>query len=241
MKIQVMRTATGLMMAGGLLFAATPARAAHLSSPVAGNTVGVAIDDGQLEDAIEKAWKADPKLSARKLDVAVDHGVATISGDVLNAAEKARAEKLAHVAGVTSVKSEIKINTDTRSTAEKATSAAKAGTEKAANKTAEGVGVAADKTGEAVGTAADKTKDAADKTASAASDTWITTKVKAKLTKDKGLKGSKVEVSTTGGTVMLSGTVTSEAQRTRAVTLAKGIKGVKDVDDKTTISPAGTL
>jgi hyperosmotically inducible protein len=240
MKNRVMRTATGLMIAAGLLFAAAPAKAGHLSSPVPGNTARVAIDDGQLEDAIEKAWKADAKLNARKLDVSVDHGVATISGDVLNAAEKARAEKLAHVVGVTSVKSEIKINPDTRSTAEKATTAAKAGAEKAANKGAEGVGTAAEKTSEAAETAADKTKDAASKSANAASDTWITTKVKTKFIGEKGLKGSNIDVSTTGGIVTLTGTVTSEAQRKRAVSLTKATKGVKDVDDKTTVSAAGT-
>jgi len=240
MKNQVMRTATGLMMAGGLLFAAAPARAAHLASPAAGNTVGVVIDDGQLEDAIEKAWKADARLSARKLDVSVDHGVATISGDVLTAADKERAEKLAHVTGITSVKSEIVINPDTRTVAEKATTAAKKGTEKAANKSAEGVATAADKTSEAASTAADKTKDAASKTANAASDTWVTTKVKTKFVGDKALKGSSIEVSTTGGVVTLTGTVTTEAQRKRAIVLAKGIKGVTGVEDKTTISAAGT-
>lgn len=239
MKIQVMRTASGLIMAGGLLFAAAPAMA-HTSASLAGNTVRVAIDDGQLEDAIEKAWKADAKLSARKLDVAVDHGVATISGDVLTAAEKARAEKLAHVPGVTSVKSELKINPDTRSVAEKATTAAKAGTEKAANKTAEGLGTAADKTSEAAGTAADKTKEAASKTADAASDTWVTTKVKTKIVRDKALKGSSIEVSTNNGIVTLTGTVTTDAQRQHAIAVAKTIKGVKDVEDKTTVSAAGT-
>jgi hyperosmotically inducible protein len=239
MKNQVMRTASGLIVAGGLLFAAAPAMA-HMSTSLAGNTARVAIDDGQLEDAIEKAWKADPKLSARKLDVSVDHGVATISGDVLTAAEKARAEKLAHVPGVTSVKSELKINTDTRTTAEKATAAAKAGTEKAANKTAEGLGTAAEKTSEAAGTAADKTKDAASKTADAASDTWITTKVKTKFVGDKALKGSSIEVSTNNGIVTLTGTVSTEAQRKHAITVAKATKGVKDVEDKTTVSAAGT-
>lgn len=241
MKRQVMRTASGVLMAGGLLFAATPAMAAYMASPVAGNTARVANDDGQLEDAIEKAWKADAKLNARKLDVSVDHGVATISGDVLNAAEKARAEKLAHVAGVTAVKSEIKINPDTRSTAEKATSAAKAGTEKAVNKSAEGVGTAAAKTKDAADVAADKTSEAASKTASAASDTWITTKVKTKIVGDKALKGASLDVSTTGGIVTLTGTVRTEAQRKHAIAVTKATKGVKDVDDKTTVSAAGTL
>jgi len=246
MKRELMRTASGMMVVGALLFAAAPATARTIG-PVAGNTARVAIDDGQLEDAIEKAWKADPKLSARKLDVSVDHGVATISGDVLNAAEKARAEKLAHVTGVTEVKSELKINTDLRPVAEKAADKAKAGTEKAANKTAEGLGTAAektkeaagtaaDKTGQAVGTAAEKTKEAAGATAGAASDTWITTKVKSKIVGDKTLKGSDISVSTDNGIVTLTGTVKSEAARNRAIALAKATKGTKEVVDKTTIA-----
>ncbi len=243
MKIQVMRMATGIV-AGALLFAAAPtARAATGGRvPVASNTARVAIDDGQLEEAIAKAWKADSKLGARKLDASVDHGVATISGEVLNAAEKERAEKLAMVPGVTSVKNELTINPtpDRRSTAEKATSATKAGTEKAVNKTAEVGAKAAEKTGEALGTAADKTKEAASKTADAASDTWVTTKVKTKLVRDKALKGSKVDVSTTGGIVTLSGTVTSEAAKKRAISLAKATKGVREVEDKTTVSQSGT-
>jgi len=235
MKREFMRTASGMMVVGALLFAAAPATARTMG-PVAGNTARVAIDDGQLEDAIEKAWKADAKLSARKLDVSVDHGVATISGDVLNAAEKARAEKLAHVTGVTEVKSELKINTDMRPVAEKAADKAKAGTEKAANKTAEGLGTAADKTKEGVGTAADKTKEAASATAGAASDTWITTKVKSKIVGDKTIKGSDISVSTDNGIVTLTGTTKSEAARNRAIALAKATKGTKEVVDKTTVA-----
>jgi osmotically-inducible protein OsmY len=239
-----------MMVLGALLFAVAPAKALTMS-PAAGHTARVVIDDDQLEDAIEKAWKADPKLSVRKLDVSVDKGVATISGDVLNAAEKAQAEKLARVAGVTSVKSEIKINPDTRSVAEKATSAAKSGTEKAANKTAEGVGtaaaktkegaeVAAEKTKEGAEVAADKTKDAASKSAAAVSDTWITTKVKSKMVGDKALKGTDIDVSTDAGIVTLTGKVTTESQRKHAISVAKGTKGTKDVVDKLTITSSGT-
>jgi hyperosmotically inducible protein len=227
------------LVLGALLFAVAPAMAKTMG-PAAGHTARVVIDDDQLEDAIEKAWKADAKLSARKLDVSVDKGVATISGDVLNAAEKARAEKLAHVTGVTSVKSEITINPDTRSVAEKATSAAKSGTEKAANKTAEGVGVAAEKTKEGADVAADKTKEAAKESSAAVSDTWITTKVKSKMIGDKALKGSDIAVTTDAGIVTLTGKVATEAQRKHAITVAKGTKGTKDVVDKLTITSGGT-
>lgn len=61
-------------------------------------------------------------------------------------------------------------------------------------------------------------------------DSWITTKVKSKLAATKGVKASDISVSTTDGVVTLTGTATSKAEKTRAVHIAKGVKGVKSVD-----------
>lgn len=61
-------------------------------------------------------------------------------------------------------------------------------------------------------------------------DTWITTKVKADLLASDGVPGSEITVDTKNGTVWLSGDVKTEAEKTRAVTKAKAIKGVKRVD-----------
>lgn len=61
-------------------------------------------------------------------------------------------------------------------------------------------------------------------------DSWITTKVKSKLAAAKGVKASDISVSTTDGAVTLTGTATSKAEKTRAVHIAKGVKGVKSVD-----------
>jgi hyperosmotically inducible protein len=229
---------SGLMMGAALLFAtAAPAKAlTRGQDPQPQSTPKVTASDDQLEDAIEKAWKADPKLNGLKLDVAVDHGVATISGDVRNATQKTQAEKAARVDGVTSVKSELKINTDTRSTVDKAGDKTKAGLETAANKGAEGAATAAAKTEEAAGVAKDKTQEAAGKTADVASDTWLTTKVKSKIITEKSLKGSDITVSTTNGIVTLTGTVGTEAMHTKAVAVAKGTKGVKSVVDNLKVS-----
>jgi len=224
MKKQFISTASGMMLVAALLFAAAPATA-RTANPRPQDTPHVAVDNDKLEDTIEKAWKADPKLSGLKLDVAVDNGVATVSGDVRTAAQKSRAEKLAHIPGVTSVKSELKINPDARSTVEKAGDKTKSGLETAANKS-----------GEAVGTAAEKTKEAAGKSADVASDTWITTKVKSKFVGEKTLKGSDITVTTDNGVVTLTGTVPSEAAHTRAIAVAKGTKGTKEVVDKLTVT-----
>ena len=61
-------------------------------------------------------------------------------------------------------------------------------------------------------------------------DSWITTKVKSKLAAAKGVKASDISVSTTDGAVTLTGTATSKSEKSRAVHIAKGVKGVKSVD-----------
>lgn len=66
-------------------------------------------------------------------------------------------------------------------------------------------------------------------------DTVITTKVKAALLADEGVKGTDVSVTTVAGEVQLSGTVESQAQIDRAVEVAKGIEGVLRVQNGVTV------
>jgi hyperosmotically inducible protein len=63
-------------------------------------------------------------------------------------------------------------------------------------------------------------------------DTWITTKVKADLMATSDVPGTEIDVDTTNGVVKLSGTVDSKAKHDKAISVAKGIKGVKSVDAK---------
>lgn len=72
-----------------------------------------------------------------------------------------------------------------------------------------------------------------------ASDTWITTKVKAELLADRDVSGLDIKVETVNGVVTLSGQVESQAQIDRATALARGIKGVTNVD-ASGLSVAGT-
>ena len=60
-------------------------------------------------------------------------------------------------------------------------------------------------------------------------DSWITTKVKAALVKDPVVKATEVNVETFKGTVQLSGFVSSDAARTQAVQVARGIQGVTGI------------
>jgi hyperosmotically inducible periplasmic protein len=76
---------------------------------------------------------------------------------------------------------------------------------------------------------ADKTRDAAGKTRMAASDTAITTKVKAGLVKEPNLDSLGIHVETEKGVVMLSGFVNSKDEADKAVKVAKGVDGVTSV------------
>ena len=63
----------------------------------------------------------------------------------------------------------------------------------------------------------------------AMSDSWITTKVKARLLEEETLKSLKISVETHQGDVLLSGFVSDAALKTRAEQLVSGVDGVKSV------------
>ena len=63
-------------------------------------------------------------------------------------------------------------------------------------------------------------------------DSDITAKVKSALVDAKDIKSNDISVNTSKGVVTLNGFVSSQDQAERAVTLAKGVEGVKSVSDK---------
>ena len=60
-------------------------------------------------------------------------------------------------------------------------------------------------------------------------DAVITTKVKAALVEDPLTKAYQIEVETYKGVVQLSGFVATQAEASRAVTVARGVQGVTSV------------
>jgi osmotically-inducible protein OsmY len=66
----------------------------------------------------------------------------------------------------------------------------------------------------------------------AATDPGITTKVKSKLAADEVVSASKIDVTTRDKVVTLSGTVGSDAERERAVQLARQTEGVANVENR---------
>jgi osmotically-inducible protein OsmY len=60
-------------------------------------------------------------------------------------------------------------------------------------------------------------------------DSAITTKVKAAILHEPGLKSAEINVETFKGVVQLSGFVSSQEDINKAVKLARGVSGVKSV------------
>lgn len=71
------------------------------------------------------------------------------------------------------------------------------------------------------------------------SDGTITTKVKAELLGAKDVKASHIHVKTRRGVVWLTGTVPSDADKTRAQELAQGVSGVQTVKNRLKVIEAG--
>jgi osmotically-inducible protein OsmY len=66
----------------------------------------------------------------------------------------------------------------------------------------------------------------------AVSDSTITTKVKTTFLGDPVVSGMAIDADTNDGVVVLTGFVTSEQERQRAIQLAQSVEGVKRVDGR---------
>ncbi|MEX0745855.1 MAG: BON domain-containing protein [Phycisphaeraceae bacterium] len=69
------------------------------------------------------------------------------------------------------------------------------------------------------------------------SDAEITSRVKTAISKDPGLKGTKVSVSTDKKVVHLSGTVKSRGERAMLIAVARKVEGVKGVKTDLVVKP----
>jgi hyperosmotically inducible periplasmic protein len=69
----------------------------------------------------------------------------------------------------------------------------------------------------------------------ALNDGSLTAKIKSKMALDDTIRAAAIDVDTAGGAVTLSGTVRSEAERARAIQLARETEGVTSVSDRLVI------
>jgi hyperosmotically inducible protein len=70
-----------------------------------------------------------------------------------------------------------------------------------------------------------------------ATDSWITAKTKIAMITAEGVNGTAVNVDTVDGSVTLHGKVTSEAEKTQAESVARGIDGVRQVRNLLQVVP----
>src|SRR6478736_3112334 len=105
LKTALLLALVGLGIVGGIT------RVASAAPQTAGaKTIGVAADDKTLTSRIESALKKDRTLNDQSVDVDVNNGVVTLTGSVRSATRKASAGRHAHVAGVSRVNNDLKID-----------------------------------------------------------------------------------------------------------------------------------
>jgi hypothetical protein len=82
----------------------------------------------------------------------------------------------------------------------------------------------------------EKVADGANQAQRAMANASLTTKIKAKMALDDSIKALDIDVDTDGSTVTLTGNVGSEAERNRALQLARETEGVTSVIDRLRVS-----
>ena len=102
----------------------------------------------------------------------------------------------------------------------------------AASKAGQAVETAADKTAQVVDRAGEKAAQAANQTRKALAEGSLTAKIKAKMALDDHVKAFDLNVDTTGTVVTVSGVVNTQAEKDRALHLARDTAGVTQVVDK---------
>jgi hypothetical protein len=89
-----------------------------------------------------------------------------------------------------------------------------------------------DRAREAGAKVGEKTAEAANKAEAILAEGALTAKIKSKMALDDSVQSRSIDVTTTGHVVTLTGRVRSEAERTRALQLARETAGVTDVVDR---------
>jgi hyperosmotically inducible protein len=227
------------LLSAGLIGIGIVAGYTHVASAApqayTATTGAAATDDKALASKIDTAMKNDTTLTDQRVDVDVEHGVATLTGSVRSANRKARAGRHANITGVTRVDNQLTVDANA---GKGVVSKVVRTTKDAGEVVGHGAKVVGTKTANGAKAVGSKTADAASATGGAADNTWITTKVSSKLGDDALLKGSNVDIDTTNHVVTLKGTVTSIEGSARAEAIARGTEGVNRVVNQLVVSAA---
>jgi len=171
-------------------------------------TMGCAETDTGITTAVNARLAADDQVSTYDIDVETADGVVTLTGEVDDPRARDRAIELArNTDGVRDVVDRLTVSNGATPT----------------SGTGAGLPVGEDKR-----EPDDREQSAGDLTANAV----LTSKVKTRLLADTTISGLTIDVDTRDGIVTLTGTVSSEIQKTRALRIARETEGVKSVVDE---------
>jgi hyperosmotically inducible protein len=194
-------------------------------------SVACAQTDAGVTTSVKSKLAADDTVKAYQIDVDTQNHVVTLKGDVETAAAKERAIEIARgTNGVTDVIDQLSVRESAATSGDLTIDDRARETGERAGEKAEEYGrEAVDKTKDLGHDAADATKDAAKKTGEVVTDASLTAAVKTKFLADSQVKGLNIDVDTSNGVVTLNGQVSSQAEASKAVTIARNTDGVKRV------------
>jgi hyperosmotically inducible periplasmic protein len=171
-----------------------------------------AVDDAWITTRVEAQYFVNPEVKAREIDVTTHDGVVTLTGIVDSQLARDRAVTIARETdGVTRV--------DDRMAVKLPGQVATTGTS-SDGPDATAAAPAEETPGEVVESA------------------WTTTKIQAAYFADPDIKGRNIDVTTRDRVVTLAGEVDNDAQRRRAVEIARTTAGVTDVQDRLRVAGA---
>jgi hyperosmotically inducible periplasmic protein len=192
-------------------------------------TAACSQSDTGITTAVKTKMAADDTVKASEINVDTHNHVVTLNGTVGSQAEKERAVLIARdTKGVSSVVDDITVGPVPAATTG-AVDRAEDQARDAKEKTEDAAHDAKVKTENAAHDAKVKTENAADKTGEVLTDAAITSEVKTKFLAEPGVSGLAINVDTTNGVVTLTGTVKTQAEMNKAMTVARNSKGVKRV------------
>ena len=191
---------------------------------------GCAGSDTGITSAVKMKMAADEVVKAYQIDVDTRERVVTLSGSVETEEARERAVQLARTTdGVASVVDNLSVGS--RPTA--ATGARERLPEPRGTGHVEG---AARDAGRAIDDQIEAAQRGASEAAGTAgavmSDAALTAAVKTRFLADPDISGLKIDVDTNDGVVTLSGTLRSNTERQRALSVARETKGVESVIDR---------
>lgn len=221
-----MKTAIPALLLGAALVSAGACESRDEVADVreTAQTAAEQVDDGWITTKVEAKFFTSPEVKGREIDVSTENGIVTLAGEVEGEQTKQQALALARdTEGVRQVRDELRVS---------GAVAATTGTEP---------GEPAPDTKPADPTArpADPTLPDDSAVARTAGSGWITTKIQAKYFMDGDVKGRNLDINTRDGVVTISGRVEDEAERQKAIQIARDTEGVTDVKDNLRVGPEG--